>query len=148
MQKILKRKIRKGIVQASFDLEWLSFEAKVNFACNRLLSTHFTQVKIFVSFWEKTEILQRLLTVHNCSNWEIIRDYKVGRYTPGQLEICFEESMDVKFVHSLIKKHYGYELGKPDGLNLDVVFAFENGNDKTICHLYDDRGFHVFYVNS
>lgn len=46
-------------------------------------------------------------------------------------------------------KHYDYELGKADSLNIDMVFIFENENenDVTVCHLYDDRGFQIFYLN-
>lgn len=45
--------------------------------------------------------------------------------------------------------------GAPDGtgdsplyhVNLDMVFVFEKEEDVTICHLYDDRGFQIFFVN-
>lgn len=88
-----------------------------------------------------------MMLKYNCHNSKFIREYKIGHQTPGQLEICFENCMDEKFIRAMIKTHNGYELGKPNSLSLDLVFAFENGDDITICHLYDDRGFYYYYVN-
>lgn len=147
LSKILRRKLRRNIVKASFDMDWLSFEAKVNFACNRLKQIPFTKGRLLVSFWEKTDTILHFLQSNNCNNWKLLREYKLGRQTPGRLEIYFENSLDENLVYSIIKKHYGYELAKPDSLSLDLVFELCDSDDKTICHLYDDRGFSYYYVN-
>ncbi len=147
VSKVVRRKIRKNIVQASFDLDWLSFDVKVNFAFNRLNEIPYTKVRILISFWEKFENIQSFLQSSNCKNWKLLREHKFGKKKPGQLEIYFENCIDEKFILSMIKKHYGYELGKPESLSLELVFVFQNMDDITICHLYDDRGFNFFYAN-
>ena len=89
----------------------------------------------------------KILRKNQTSNYSLIRNYKRGCKTPGLLEIYFDEYLDVNFFRTLIKKHYGYELGKTDSLSLDLIFLFEKDKDVVICHLYDDRGFQIFYLS-
>ena len=143
VRKVIYRKVRKNIAWAEYDVQWIPFNKKIDFALNRLKQIPFSRLKVLLSFWEEYEKLQKILVNNRHS---LIRDYKAGRKTPGLIEIYFDECFDEKLIRTFIKKHYGYELGKASSLNLDMVFVFEKEEDVTICHLYDDRGFQIFFV--
>jgi hypothetical protein len=147
VQKVIYRKVRRNIAWAEYDLQWISFNRKIDFALNRLKEFSFSRLKVIISFWEEYEVIQKILRKNRISNYSLIRNYKRGCKKPGLLEIYFDECLDVNLFRTLIKKHYGYELGKADSLSLDMIFIFENDKDVAICHLYDDRGFHIFYLN-
>lgn len=147
VQKVIYRKVRRNIAWAEYDLQWISFNRKIDFALNRLKEFSFSRLKVIISFWEEYEVIQKILRNNRISNYSLIRNYKRGCKKPGLLEIYFDECLDVNLFRTLIKKHYGYELGKTDSLSLDMIFIFENDKDVAICHLYDDRGFHIFYLN-
>ena len=148
VRKIIYRKVRKNIVWAEYDLQWVSFNKKIDFALDKLKQIHFSELKIIMSFWGKFDVIQKIFEKNNCHNYSLVRKYKTGCLTPGLIEIRYSKSIDDNLMRTLIRRHYGYELGKPDGLNMDLVFIFKRDNDATICHLYDDRGFHVFHLNS
>ena len=143
VRNVIYRKVRKNIAWAEYDVQWIPFNKKIDFALNRLKQIPFSRLKVLLSFWEEYEKLQKILVNNRHS---LIRDYKAGRKPPGLIEIYFDECFDEKLIRTFIKKHYGYELGKASSLNLDMVFVFEKEEDVTICHLYDDRGFQIFFV--
>lgn len=149
VRRIIYRKLRKNIAWAEYDQQRISFNKKIDFALNRLKQVPFSRLKVIIPFWEKYEALQKIL---GSCNHTLIRDYKVGRstprFTPGLIEIYYDECFDDKLIYTLIKKHYGYELGKDDSLHMEMIFVFEKDDDVTICHLYDDRGFHIFFMNN
>lgn len=147
VQKVIYRKVRRNIAWAEYDQQRIPFNKKIDFALNRLKQIPFSKLKVIISFWEEYEIIQKILGKNQISNYSLIRNYKRGRKTPGLIEIYFDECFDVNLIRTFIKKHYGYELGKADYLNIDMCFIFENDKDVTICHLYDDRGFQIFYLN-
>ena len=147
VQKVIYRKVRRNIAWAEYDLQWISFNRKIDFALNRLKQISFSRLKVIISFWEESEVVLKILRKNQTSNYSLIRNYKRGCKTPGLLEIYFDEYLDVNFFRTLIKKHYGYELGKTDSLSLDLIFLFEKDKDVVICHLYDDRGFQIFYLS-
>lgn len=147
VQKVIYRKVRRNIAWAEYDQQRIPLKKKIDFALNRLKQTPFSRLKVIISFWEKYEKIQKVLKVNHICNYSLVRDYKVGRKTPGLIEIYFDERFDEKLIYTMIRKHYGYELGKAGSLSLDLVFVFEKDDNVTICHLYDDRGFQIFYLN-
>ena len=147
VQKVIYRKVRRNIAWAEYDLQWIPFNKKIDFALDRLKQIPFTRLKVILLFWEEYEDVQKIFKRNHICNYSLIRDYKVGRRTPGMIELHYDECFDEKLIRTLIKKHYGYELGKKDSLSLDLIFVFEKDKDVTICHLYDDRGFQVFYLD-
>lgn len=147
VQKVIYRKVRKNIAWAEYDQQWLPFNKKIDFALNRLKQIHFSRLKVILLFWEKYEVVQKTFKRNHICNYLLIRDYKMGRRTPGMIEIHFDECFDEKLIRTLIKKHYGYELAKEDSLCIDLIFVFETDGAVTIYHLYDDRGFQVFYLD-
>lgn len=146
LDKILKRKLRRNVVKAAYDLEWLSFDRKVSFAYDMLTSIPYTKGRIIIMFWEKTELMIRLLESFCCDNWKIQRSYIMGRVTPGIIELPLYERTNKDVLHSLITKQFGFEHGKKDSLSLQLCVAFEDEVYLKILHLYDDRGFYLYEV--
>ncbi len=147
VQKVIYRKVRRNIAWAEYDQQWIPFNKRIDFVLNRLKQIPFSRLKLIITFWEEYEVIQKILRRNDISNYSLIRNYKRGRTTPGIMEIYFDDCFDENLIRTFIKKHYGYELGKADSLNIDMVFIFKNENDVTVCHLYDDRGFQIFYLN-
>lgn len=147
VKRIVNRKLRKNILRIDYMLDWLPFDKKVYIAFYKLHQIDFTSIRLYLYFWEPFEKLSKTFKKNNCDNWELVRNYKKGCLTPGLVEIYFDECINDKLIQTLIRKHYGYELGKVDSLSLDMIFVFEKDKDITICHLYDDRGFRFFHLD-
>lgn len=141
--KVLKRKLRRNIVRIEYDMEWLSFEKKVTFATQKIRQIPFSKAKMMISFWEPSDKILSVLKSCNCNDWNILREYN-GKQTSGLIEVYFEHKINEHPLETIIRKHYGYELGKKDVLSLDLIMAFEKDNKITISHLYDDRGFRIY----
>lgn len=45
VQKVINRKVRRNIVWAEYDLQWIPFNKKIDFALNRLKQISFFQIK-------------------------------------------------------------------------------------------------------
>ncbi len=141
IKKVLSRKLRRNIAVCEYDMEWLSFDRKVEFASQKMKSITFDKAKMLISFWEPNEKMRCLMKDY--ANWTILREYK-GHPTTGLLEVNFNNKIDSPLLDTIIRKHYGYELGKTNVLDIDLVLAFEDKNKIKICHLYDDRGFRIY----
>lgn len=72
-----------------------------------------------------------------------MREYKRG-VESGIIDIYFVVSFNSSFLEALITKHYGYELGKDDILNVFPCLAIDNGKQIIALMLYDDRGLYEY----
>ena len=76
VQKVIYRKVRRNIAWAEYDLQWISFNRKIDFALNRLKEFSFSRLKVIILFWEEYEVIQKILRKNRISNYSLIRNYK------------------------------------------------------------------------
>lgn len=48
VQKVINRKVRRNIVWAEYDLQWIPFNKKIDFALNRLKQISFSRLKVII----------------------------------------------------------------------------------------------------
>jgi len=144
LKRLFKRKIRKSFAQLQCNMEWMSFEDKVIFVVDRLSAMRFDEARMILEYWEKVSDIIAVLEECHVWNYEIVSEYKLGRMTPGVINISFKGSFDPHFLKVLITKHYGYELAKKDALAVWPYLAIDNGKQIIAIKLYDDRGFYEY----
>lgn len=144
LQSVFSWKRRKGLAWVQCDMEWMSFEDKVNFVVGRLSAMRFDEARMILEYWEKTSDIVAVLEECQVKNYEIVTEYKLGRMTPGVININFKKMFAPHFLNVLITKHYGYELGKDDVLAVWPYLAIDNGKQIIAIKLYDDRGFYEY----
>ena len=144
LRKVFSWKRRKNLAWLHCDLEWMSFEDKVNFVVEYLSKMRFKEARMILEYWEKTCDIITVLEDCHIVNYEIFREYKLGRMTPGVVNITFKDSFDAHFLRVLITKHYGYELAKKDVLAVWPYLAIDTEKQIIAIKLYDDRGFYEY----
>ena len=144
LKRLFKRKIRKSFAQLQCNMEWMSFEDKVDYVVGRLSAMRFEEARMILEYWEKASDIVAVLEECHVGNYEMVSEYKLGRMTPGVININFKHSFDPHFLKVLITKHYGYELAKKDVLAVCPFLAIDNGKQIIAIKLYDDRGFYEY----
>jgi len=99
-------------------LDWLPLNRKIDFTVNRLCSYRFNKARLTLHFWERNEVLERMLKECAVDDYEMTREYKPMRMRPGVVHINFVNEFNTRFLKVLITKHYGFENARPDTLNV------------------------------
>ncbi len=146
LSKVFNRKTRKGIVRISYDLDWLPLNRKIDFTVNRLCSYRFHKARLTLHFWERNEVLERMLKECAVDDYEMTRAYKPMRMRPGVVHINFVNEFNTRFLKVLITKHYGFENARPDTLNVTPSVAMDTDKELIAIKLYDDRGFYEYVI--
>jgi len=144
LRKVFSWKRRKCLAWLQCDMDWMKFEDKVDFVVGRLSAMHFEEARMILEYWENASDMVAVLEECHVENYEIVSEYKLGRMTPGVININFKYSFDSHFLKVLITKHYGYELAKNDVLAVWPYLAIDNGKQIIAIKLYDDRGFYEY----
>lgn len=144
LRKVFSWKRRKGLAWLQCDMDWMSFEDKVDYVVGRLSAMRFDEARMILEYWEKASDMVAVLEECHVENYEIVKEYKMRHMTPGVININFKGSFDPYFLKVLIKKHYGYELAKNDVLAVWPYLAIDNGKQIIAIKLYDDRGFYEY----
>ena len=146
LNRVLNRKTRRGIVSISYDLDWLPLNRIIDFTVNRLCSYRFNKARLTLHFWERNEVLERMLKECAVDDYEMTRAYKPMRMRPGVVHINFVNEFNTRFLKVLITKHYGFENARPDTLNVTPSVAMDTDKELIAIKLYDDRGFYEYVI--
>lgn len=145
LHKIFNRKIRRGIVWVSYDLDWLALNKKIDFACETLYKYKFNEAHFFIYYWEKDEIIVNMLNKWNITNYRVLKKYK-GKIRGGLIEIIFMNSFIKGWIKEIITCHYGYEMAKENSLSMVPYVVMVTDNCVHAIKLYDDRGFYEYII--
>jgi hypothetical protein len=146
LNRVFNRKTRRGIVSISYDLDWLPLNRKIDFTVNRLCSYRFNKARLTLHFWERNEVLERMLKECAVDDYEMTREYKPMRMRPGVVHINFVNEFNTRFLKVLITKHYGFENARPGTLNVTPFIAMDTDKEVIAIKLYDDRGFYEYVI--
>lgn len=146
ISKIIQRKIKRNIVYAEVDMSYMSMKNKIMFMVKELLSINFVKVRIVLLFWDDIEKILNVFKYYKVNNYHIINQYKRWHSNPGVINLSME-SLNQKFLKSLIKRQYGTDFSHKDSIDLKCVYIFEmNDGSKMIIYNYDDRGYRKYIL--
>ncbi len=134
------------------DLERLPFQKKIEFTILRLSCLDFDEAQLTIQFWEDKKTILTILNNHNVFNYCLVRDYNYKmkntlkrRIKPGIINVFFKKGeFNEGLFEELLTKHYGFELGKDNFLEIYLFYSFVTSKEITIVWLYDDRGFREY----
>ncbi len=145
LKKLLYKKYKSNFVYyRECNLERLSFVKKVEYAVSKLSILPFNKARLIINYWEDIKQIIPIFEKHKIHNYQIQREYK-GKSISGTINVYFDKGeFNEGFIREIITKHYGYELGKKDIVDVCLYYAIETEKEVTIIHLYDDRGFREY----
>ena len=147
LEKIFKRKWRRGIAYNCCVMDYLSRPQKVLFTVKRIMEVPLSKGRIVIHYWEEDKKMLRIFARHGIIDYEIVRPYKNG-VTPGYINISISgDSLNAKFLQELFTRHYGKDFSTDNSIDIVPYMVIDTGGDEIVAfHFYDDRGFYEYFV--
>lgn len=147
-EKVLKRKITRGIAYHCCIMDNLAKSIKVDFVIRRINEVPFKEGRLILLYWEETDKLIDLFKEYNIHSYNIIREYKINHVKPGYISMNIDSFfINSKFFKVLLKRHFGYDFSENNSLGLWPNIVIDTGKDEIVLfHLYDDRGFYEYFI--
>ena len=144
LKRVFERKLRKGLVHIQGSMACMSFNDKIQFVVERLSEMHFKEARIILEHWEYTSEIVALLEKFQIKDFEIVREYKMGRLTPGIINIYFFNYFDPAFLRVFITKHFSYESARAGAWNVWPLLAIDTDIQIVAIKLFSNSAFHEY----
>lgn len=142
---LLRNKKKRDVLSGRFDLECINLKFKVDILIQFLSSFKPTESVVYkILFWENDIKIESFIkSCFPTKKYKVALSYK-NRKVPGVIFIE-EDTIDIKFINTLLTNHFNFEMAKEPSLNIRVQICISNSISIILLDIYDDRGFYLYF---